>query len=112
MNADQSDERGWDWLLWAVIWIAFLVVVGAVYAKRNELRRRAAIVQIDSSGTARVGGVLPLSRLSLGIAKHANGGGLAVVADKGTSITNVVRVLDALSKATTNSGHQSSPIPR
>ncbi len=112
MNIGQSDEKGRDWFLWIVIWIAFFVVLGTVYVRRSELRRRAATVQIDSSGTARIGGVLPLNRLSLGVAKHANDGGVAVVADKGTSISNVVRVLDAVSKAATNSGRQSSAILR
>ncbi len=113
MNGDPSGEEGAQhWFLWFAVCAVFVLALAVVLVRRKEISRRVATVQIDSRGTARVGGVLPVNAASLGFAKLANGGKLVVVADKGTSISNVVRVLDGLSKASTNSGQQPSPMPR
>jgi len=87
--------------------LGFLLIVGVFAVKPDDLRRRATSVQIDESGTARLGGVLPLRDkkvrdVALRLVSHLNGGKFTVVADKGASMSNIVEVFDGIRKATTN----------
>jgi hypothetical protein len=105
MNKGQA--TGESGIPWVFACLAFLLLVGLVAVKPGDLCRRAASVQIDKNGTARLGGVLPLRNkkvrdVALPVASHLNGGRFAVVADKGASFSNIVEVLDAIRKARTN----------
>jgi hypothetical protein len=88
------------WIL-AILTLALLLV--AVALKGTGLGWRPATVTVDKTGTARVGGLVPLRNknlrdTALPIFWQMNSTNICVVADRDTEISNIVEVLDSLSK--------------
>jgi hypothetical protein len=105
----ESSLRSRAFLPWALTCLALCLFFGLLVAKRSGLRRRLATVQIDKTGTARLGGVVPLRNTKVGdvalwAVKYLNGGKIAIVVDKGASWSSVVQVMESFSSAKTNFG--------
>jgi biopolymer transport protein ExbD len=79
-----------------------LMVVGFLMSPGQGARR--ATVTIDTNGTARLGGVLPLKNpavrdAALSAVSHLNGGTASVVAGQATAFSDVVEMVKAMQKA-------------
>jgi hypothetical protein len=86
---------------------ALLVLTALVLLPTPGVRQKVTTVHIGSNGTARLGNVLPLRNklvrdISLKSATAGNGGKLAIVADQGASIKNVVEVMNSIAGPKTN----------
>src|SRR2546427_125672 len=101
-NNSQSSQEPRPLLWWSV---ACLVLLSAVVmlSRVGRLPRRATVT-IDTQGTARLGGVIPLQNktvrdVALTAAGHLNGGTASIVAAESTSFSNLVETIGAMHKA-------------
>ncbi len=96
----KGEERN-HWFVWAV---GCLLLLSALLVHLNSANApRRATVTIDTNGTARLGGVLPLRNktfrdAALTAVGRLNGGTASIAAARSTAISNLLEVYGAMRK--------------
>jgi hypothetical protein len=102
MFHDDPVQESSHWLWWSAACLGLLMVIVTMLAAGRLTR--GATVTIDTKGTVRLGGVLPLRNTAvrdsaLAAVSYLNGGTATIAAANTSAFTNVVEMFDAMRKA-------------
>ena len=102
MNIVHPTEKTIYWIRWSTVSLLAFFAIGALISSFDLFQR--ATVTIDDSGTARLGGIIPLRNthireLGLRTAARLNGRRASMVVGESTSFRNILEMDAAMQKA-------------